>query len=112
MDTGFRAAGNHDVRIAKGDKARGVADRVGACRASCGDSVVGALEGSEYGSRIRENWEGSTVKPYFMEMCPAARLMRRRGTNRGETFFAPWEKCKRGAGGRKRGGRVYMFCEC
>lgn len=112
MDTGFRAAGNHDVRIAEGDKARGVADRVGACRASCGDSVVGALEGSEYGSRIRENWEGSTVKPYFMEMCPAARLMRRRGTNRGETFFAPWEKCKRGAGGRKRGGRVYMFCEC
>lgn len=112
MNTRFRAAGDHDVRIAEGDKARGVADGVGACRASCRDSVVGALEGGEYESRIREDKEGGTVKPYFMEMCPAARLMRRRGTNRGETFFAPWEKCKKGAGGGRRGGRVYMFHEC
>ena len=30
-----------------------------------------------------------TWKPYLMEMCPAARLIKRRGTNSGETFLAP-----------------------
>ena len=40
------------------------------------------------------SWKGQTLKPYFMEMCPAARLIRRRGTNNGDTFFAPFSECQ------------------
>ena len=30
-----------------------------------------------------------TLKPCFMDMCPAARFMRSLGTKRGETFLGP-----------------------
>ena len=31
-----------------------------------------------------------TFRPYFIDICPAARLMRSLGTKRGETFLGPW----------------------
>lgn len=55
-------------------------------------AVVGAWLGPwglvrEGGDKGRdEQW---TLKPYFMDRWPAARLMRSLGTKRGETFLAP-----------------------
>ena len=44
-------------------------------------------------SRV-EGWEnrreGGTLRPYFIDMWPAARLMRSLGTKRGETFLGPF----------------------
>ena len=31
-----------------------------------------------------------TLNPYFIEMWPAARLLRTLGTKKGETFFGPF----------------------
>lgn len=44
MDARFRAAGDHDVCVAKGNEPRGVADGVGAGGARCGGGMVGALQ--------------------------------------------------------------------
>ena len=33
-----------------------------------------------------------TLNPYFMEMWPAARLIRSLGTKKGETFLVPCDK--------------------
>ena len=72
-----------------GDEAGGVADGVGACCAGCCYGVVGAL-GERLGLGGLGGWWGkATLRPYFIDMWPAARLMRSLGTKRGETFFGP-----------------------
>lgn len=38
--------------------------------------------------------EGGTLNPYFIEMCPAARLIKSFGTKSGETFFAPFSQVR------------------
>lgn len=45
IDTGFCAAGEHDVCVIEHNKARGVTDRVGAGGAGRRDGMVGATEG-------------------------------------------------------------------
>ena len=34
---------------------------------------------------------GGTLNPYFIDIWPAAILMRSLGTKKGETFLAPWD---------------------
>ena len=43
-------------------------------------------------------WMGGkgTLRPCFIDMWPAARLMRSLGTKRGETFLGPWTVVKVG----------------
>lgn len=62
MDAGFGAAREHDVCVAEGDEARGVADGVGAGGAGGGDGVVGSLRGFSIGrGRIREFTGGDVL---------------------------------------------------
>lgn len=49
MDAGLRGAGEHEIGVAEGYKAGGVADGVGACRAGCGCGVVGSFEAVFHG---------------------------------------------------------------
>lgn len=56
MDAGFGAAGEHDVGVAEGNEARGVADGVGAGGAGGGDSVVGTL--AVEGKSVGGGWQG------------------------------------------------------
>ena len=71
-----------------GDEAGGVADGVGACCAGCCYGVVGAL-GERLGWGVGRMAAERTLRPYFIDMCPAARLMRSLGTKSGETFLGP-----------------------
>lgn len=49
-------------------------------------------------------WEAErTLRPYFIDMCPAARLMRSLGTKRGETFLGPWGRLMLVDGGLRVG---------
>lgn len=89
MDAGFGAAGEHDGGVAVGNEAGGIADGVGACRAGCCYGVVGALGGRLGGVELGGWWGEGTLRPCFIDMWPAARLMRSLGTKRGETFLGP-----------------------
>ena len=53
MDAGFGPASDHDVRVAEGDEARGVAYRVRTGGAGCGGGVGGAFESVLHGYMAR-----------------------------------------------------------
>lgn len=50
MYTGLRTTGDHDIRIAKGNKAGGVPNRVGAGGTGRGGGVIGALKAILHGN--------------------------------------------------------------
>ena len=75
-----------------GDEAGSVADGVGACCAGCCAGVVGALGRRLVGVFWEDGWGKRTLRRYFIEICPAARLMRSLGTKSGDTFLGPWRR--------------------
>ena len=84
---------------------------MGACCASGCYGVVGALQVRQVRVGLLGGWGGKrTLRPYFIDICPAARLMRSLGTKRGETFLGPWGQLTL-VDGRPRAGETNTFVE-